>query len=215
MQPAEVRAAISSSPWLWVARLISLTAAKMPEADILNRLLYNTGEARLGTWIAQGLLTDFQNGRLDPDAEPEDAVVVMVDGLDRIFGMEKRVKLLAAMPFIQRSHGASKLTAREFTDISIARAALADYLQDGGEMPQHVAAALTASAAIDDKNRPLAAMLLASAGRPAEALEELRLAGDHQQARTVAHELMLRLDRQCSKYYGNPLPFLRGLYRFE
>jgi hypothetical protein len=54
-----------------------------------------------------------------------------------------------------------------------------------------------------------------AAGRPAEALEELRLAGDRQQARTVAHELMLRLDRQCFRHYGHPLAFQPGLYRFD
>ena len=231
IQPVEIRAALASSIWLWALRHVYLVGARMPEATILEKVLSRTLDMRVGLWVAQGLLADFQARRLDPDAAPDDAIVAMIEGLDRIFGMEERAKLLAYFPFVQRAHGASTLTAQAFADMSIARAVLAAYLVgDGGEPPARPAALsaqfdwenmleiatdLRASRLVSDEDQAVAAMLLTSARKPVEALQAIRLASDWKLARSLAHELMLRLDRSCSHRYGHPLPFLPALYRFE
>lgn len=230
-QPSDIRAAVASMHWWHSFRPITRLVAQMPEAAILSTLYYHTGDLRIGTEVAEGLLRDFEQGRLDPHLAPDEAVATMIAGLDRIFGKDRREKQLGSFAFAQYAQGGSDQTAQDFANTAIARTVLAAYLNgNDGEPPTRpagldtafdwetflgVATELRASRLVSAQNQAIASLLLASADRPVDALEALQLASERESARSAAHELMLRLDRRCQRLYGHPLPFMQALYRFE
>ena len=201
-----------------------------PDTAILMSLLNMTGEMRIASEVAQGLLSDIEAGRLDPVGAPDAVMTSMIERLDKVLGKESREQLLASLP----RGGGSIFFPKDFVsyvDRAVARNALAAFLRGDATVapnrPEALSAALDwdgwlkiagdllANRPIDDANRLISADLLLAAGQPAAVLDSLRLSASQEEARSRAWYLMHRLDRRCGDIFRRPLPAQEHLYRFD
>lgn len=203
--------------------------AQAPEAGFLLTVINQTGETRVGTELAAGLLADIEAGKLDARKNPDTVVVTAIAGLDRIFGRQQREGVLASFSPATPS-GLQGEVMTVVADQAVARLALAPFVAGTAEEPARpelltktfewdrwlgVAKAARATGTIAANDRLIAADILAAAGKPGEALVLFMQEQDWQAAGRQAHVLALQLDRRCASRLLHPLPLNETLYRFD
>jgi hypothetical protein len=229
IQPAEVRA-ILEKPFQASVAPFGPLIGHAPDTVILMSLLNMTGEMRIASEVARGLLSDIEAGRLDPVGAPDAVTTSMIERLDKVLGKESREQLLTSIP----RGGGSIFYPKDFVsyvDRAVARNALAAFLRGDATVapnrPEALSAALDwdgwlkiagdllANRPIDDANRLIVADLLLAAGQPAAVLDSLRLSTSQEEARSRAWYLMHKLDRRCGEIFRRPVPAQEHLYQFD
>lgn len=220
-QPQEIQAADAAKPGRRDFRPLAPLVAAFPDAALLNVVLNQTGERRVATELAVALNSGIADGRYDPAARPDQLFVAMIDGLERILG-PKLASVLGGFDLV------GKGKAVDYVDRVIGRFALAPLVRDGGEPPARprlfgsqfdweeavqIARTLAANQAVTDADVPVAAELLAAAGRMQEAVALLAATSDKAR-RAPAVALMIALDLACDNALQPPLPFYDSIYRF-
>lgn len=227
-QPAEVRAVEAKRGYGKMMRPFWPLVRQFPPAAVLMTVLNQTGEPRIGTEVAAGLLAEVDAKKLDPANKPDQVFAAMIDGLDKVLGREVREKQLASFNTI--GAGEQNETAAAVADRAMARLAFAPFVTGAvGEAPPRpqslskefaweqwtsVATSLRDTAAVGDGNGLIAADLLIGADRAAEALALLRADPEWQQAQRRAHALLHGLDRRCGDLLRHPAPLSESFYRF-
>jgi hypothetical protein len=229
VQPPEVKA-ILEKPFQAAMMPFGPLIGHAPDTAVLMSLLNMTGEMRIASEVAQGLLLDIEAGRLDPVGAPDAVTTSMMERLDKVLGKKSREQLLASIPPGGGSIFYHKDLADHF-DRAVARHALAGFLR--GEISAaparpatlrsaldwdrwvKIAGDLLANRTIDEADRLIATDLLMAAGRPAAALDSLGLSASQEDARPRAWYLMHRLDRRCGDVFRRPLPVQEHVYRFD
>ena len=70
-QPVEVAALLGERPHLAIMSPFGPLLARAPDTALLVTILNQTGEKRVATEVAKGLLDDIASGQLDPVAAPD------------------------------------------------------------------------------------------------------------------------------------------------
>jgi hypothetical protein len=232
IQSAEVKAIAAGTSSVALLMPLGRLASQAPETLLLATVLNQTGKHEVSTLVAAGLLDDIAAKRLDPDRHPDAVVAAMVQRLDQVLGKAERERTLASFDVAAGFAGDSR-TAQAYTDEAIARDALAPLVAGSpadvtpNERPAEMSAAfdwqrwtavaetLQKGEPVQDPDRPIAASLLAAAGKPEDALAVLKSATDWQVARNLAHALLTRLDRGCAKLLKPETAYYEALYRFD
>jgi hypothetical protein len=228
-QPAEIRAVEVKRGYGVMMRPFLRLARQFPPAAMLMTVLNQTGELRIGTEVAAGILAEIDAEKLDPANKPDVVFAAMVEGLDRVLGREVRERQLASFNTI--AAGQQNETAAAVADRALARLALAPFVAgDASEAPPRpqalteefpweqwtsLAKSLHDKAALGDGNGLIAADLLAGADRAAEAVVLLQADPELQTAKRRAHALLHALDRRCNDLLRHPAPLSETLYRFD
>lgn len=228
-QPQEIRAVDGKRGYKTMMQPFWPLVRQFPPATMLLTVLNQTGEMRIGTEVAAGMVAEIDAKRLDPVNKPDAVFVAMVAALDKVLGPETRMKELAS--FRSAAAGEQNQTAAEIVDRAIARAALTPFvLGTADEAPARpasltkefpwdqwgsVAKNIGDGVASGEGDRLVAAELLIGADRAAEALALLQADADWQPAQRRAHALLHDLDRRCGGLLRHPAPFSETLYRFE
>lgn len=228
IQPPQVKALVAARPVAALMGVLAELTSRAPETEMmLASALNQTGEFRIVSEVAIGVLADIKANRLDPANEPDSVVVSMVERLDGVLKRGVRESVLSVIG-MTGAHPSSE-TAALFVDKAIARYALAPVVRGETRTPSKpdaltrdfawerwagVAAALAARQPVAEEDRLVAAELLAAADKPLEALQALGSAVEWKDARHAAHAMLKRFDRRCGRLLDNPLPYLEPLYRF-
>lgn len=229
-QPVEVETLVRERPHLAMMRPFGPLLAKAPDTALLLTLLNQTGETRIATDVATGLLSDIEAGRLDPAAAPDSVIASMVDRLGVVFGAK------AAQDHIESLRGTSALKvyrgdAAGFVDRALARHALTAFMRGETKASPvrpvalsatfdwdrwvRVAGSVAASQPLADEDLLIAADLQGPEGRANEAIRALSLWGPREDARPVAYEVMRGLDRRCANALRPAMPLQESIYRFD
>jgi hypothetical protein len=227
-QPAEIRAVDAKRGYKTMMQPFWPLVRQFPPAAMLLTVFNQTGETRIGTEVAAGMLAEIDAKRLDPVNKPDAVFAAMVAGLDKVLGPERRMTELAS--FRSVAAGEQNETAADIVDRAIARLELAPFvLGTAAEAPPHptsltkefpwdqwvsVAKNLDDGTASDEDDRRIAAELLIGADRTPEALALLQADADWQAAQRRAHALLHDLDRRCGGLLRHPAPLSGTLYRF-
>jgi len=227
IQPPELKAFDASNPPRANFRDLYRLAGRFPDASLLVTLINQSGEIRLASELAPDLLRGIKSGRYDPAKAPDAVFVAMIEGIDRILGIEKRQAMLAGFELVDTSlRGAN---AADYADHVIARLLLAPIVAGGEgavERPAlltpkfdwdgalRIARQLGSGQPVAEADRLRAAWLLAGAGKFEEAIELLGLVVDETHAAAAGHSLAIMLDRACTDVLAPPLPLFPSLYRF-
>jgi tetratricopeptide (TPR) repeat protein len=202
-------------------------AAVFPEASLLMTLLNQSGEISVASELAPELLKGIKGGRYDPARASDVAFVAMIEGIDRILGVEQRKAMLAGFDLVDPFGRGTN--AGDYADHIVARNALAPIVAAGGgaiERPMllsskydwdsalRIARQLGARQPVPETDWLRAAGLLAGAGKFEEAIELLGQLADETDAAAAAHRLAIMLDRTCANVLAPPLPLFPSLYRF-
>lgn len=224
-QPKEIKDAKFE---LWVQRIFDAIDAA-PEAFILYPLMQYTGDMRLGTVVAESMLAGIAGGSLDPVADPDKSIAIMIALLDQIYGRDERVQLLQRVT--STGPGRPGQSALEMVDRALARYAMRPLFSDPRQstapsrppalsqaLPwdqwSRIALALRQGKPIKPEMKLVAADLLAASGLIGAAIATLGSDGS-MKARQQTYELMLSLDRRCAQWFSHPLPLSDPLYRFD
>jgi hypothetical protein len=228
-QPVEVQKLIGERPHLAMMKPFGPLLAQAPDTALLLTILNQTGEKRIATDVAKGLLDDIKSGRLDPVAAPDSVIASMADRLSVVLGAKAAEEELESI----RGTGASKVyrnDVAEFVDRALARQALMPFMRGEAKVAPtrpaalsakfdwdrwlRVANAITAGLPLADNDQLIAADLQGNAGQASEALKSLSLLGPRAEARSIAYDIMRRLDRRCGNLLRPALPLQETLYRF-
>lgn len=224
-QPREIRE-VKFEPWV---QTIFEAVDAAPEAFILYPLMHYSGDTRLGTVVAESLLAGIEVGILDPVADPDKSMAILIALLDQVFGSEERVQML--MRVTSMGPGRPGQSANEVVDRALARYAMRPLLHDPGQStalprppalsrdfpwPQwsQIALALREGKSIKPEEKLIAADLLAASGLNGAAIATLASDGSLK-ARQQAYELMLSLDNRCAQWFRHPISISDPVYRFD
>lgn len=229
IQPTQVKALVATRPATASLGVLAELVSRAPETAMLSSALNQTGELRIVSEVATELLADIKANRLDPANEPDGVVVSMVERLDGVLTARVREGVLSVIGVTGLGGDPGSETAALFVDKAIARYALAPVVRGEMRTPSKpdtlardfswerwaaVATGLAARQPVAEKDRLVAADLLAAADKPLEALQALGSAVEWKDARRAAHGMLKRLDGRCGRLLDNPLPYLEPLYRF-
>jgi hypothetical protein len=228
-QPAEVRSAVAGRPFADAYGALAALVGRVPATGLLLPVFNATGEMRIGTVVAAGVLAEIDAGTLDPAGDPDAVVAAVAAGLDDVLGRERRQELLDGL-VVETSPGVSGETGTVFVDGALARVALRPIVDGTAEsVPERpgamsaafdwdrwvrVASSSRSGDGVAPADRPIAADLLASSGRASDAARMLAGADDPGAAAGVAHRHMLRLDDGCVNALRHPFAMNPPLYRF-
>ena len=224
-QPREVREAKLDLRFQRIFDAIDVA----PEAFILYPLLNYTGDVRLDSVVAESILAGIAAGVVDPVADPDKSMAILIALLDQVFGSEERVQML--MRVTSMGPGRPGQSANEVIDRALARYAMRPLLHDPRQRtalprppalskdfpwPQwsQIALMLREGKSIKAEEKLIAADLLAASGLNGAAIATLASDGSLK-ARQQAYELMLSLDNRCARWFRHPISISDPVYRFD
>lgn len=224
-QPREIRE-VKFEPWI---QSIFEAIDAAPEAFVLYPLMNYTGDSRLGTVVAESILAGIAAGVVDPVADPDKSMAILIALLDQVFGSDERVQTL--MRVTSMGPGRPGQSANEVIDRALARYAMRPLLHDPRQTtalprppalsedfpwPQwsQIALTLREGKSIKAEEKLIAADLLAASGLNGAAIATLASDGSLK-ARQQAYELMLSLDNRCARWFRYPISTSDPVYRFD
>ena len=224
-QPREVREAKLDLRFQRIFDAIDVA----PEAFILYPLLNYTGDVRLDSVVAESILAGIATGAVDPVADPDKSMAIVIALLDQLYGRDERTQLLQRIT--STGPGRPGQSALETIDRALARYAIRPLLRDPRqttapsrppalsqsfpwEQWSQVALTLRDGKPIKPEVKLIAADILAATGLTDAAIATLASDGS-MKARQQSYELMLSLDRRCAQWFSHPIPTSDPLYRFD